>query len=747
MVGCGAVSRANLLPVLSGHARVSIVALVDRDLARARELARAYSVPQALTDLEGLQRTDLDAVVLATPPAHHAPATLAMATRGWHVFVEKPMATSPEDAEAMVAAADGAGVALAVGLYRRLLPSVRLLRSLIESEEYGAPLSVDIEEGGAYGWPLASLDLLSRSMGGGGVLMDIGSHVIDVLLYAVPGTARLVSYEDNARGGIETDCLARLDVTVEHRRIPVRLELSRTRELRNSIRVQCERATIELRRGNFTQLHVHRPDESISARTPPLSMTVTAGLNGRPYLGYDALRAPVDDWVTAIAAGSTPTLSGQSVLPVVGVIDECYAHRTPSLEPWTDEGLCTTATGVSIHTAKRRRVLVTGAGGFVGGRAVELLGGRQGWEIVALVREPKSAARLARWPTEIRIGDVCSAADMDRAVRGCDAVVHCAVGTSWRPEESSKVTIEGTRTVAQAALRAGVRRFVHLSTMNVHRRDGIAVVDETVPLQPPAGDRYGRTKLLAEQALRHVSARGLSCVVLRPTRIYGPFSKTFTVRPLEALHAGRFAIAGDPEVPANMVYVDNVVAAIELAVSVEAGPNESAYLITDPEQLTLREFYAYFARAMGAEIRLVSSAALSDDPQGRPGWISRWTAGLRTIVLSPEVRALVHRIMDTDPVGTLPRRLWEQSPKLRQSLLRKFHVDAAVIYRPASAIAPPDLVYSGDPGLVMSHKAERELGFVAPISRARAMSLTLQWAGYARLVRDVERSSQSQVAS
>jgi nucleoside-diphosphate-sugar epimerase len=71
--------------------------------------------------------------------------------------------------------------------------------------------------------------------------------------------------------------------------------------------------------------------------------------------------------------------------------------------------------------------------------------------------------------------------------------------------------------------------------MFVHRRDGTGTLDETTPLEPPAHDDYGRNKLLAEQAVAEVSAQGLSSVILRPTRIYGPFSKTFTVRPLDAI--------------------------------------------------------------------------------------------------------------------------------------------------------------------------------------------------------------------
>jgi len=159
--------------------------------------------------------SEAGAAVVATPPAHHAPATLDFIARGWHVFVEKPMATATRDAEAMVAAADAAGRVLSVGLYRRLLPVARLLRGLVEAEVFGRPVSVDLEEGGEYTWQLATLSVLTKAGGGGGVLIDIGTHLIDQAHLLVPGEWRVTSYTDNARGGIETDCEARFTIDSE----------------------------------------------------------------------------------------------------------------------------------------------------------------------------------------------------------------------------------------------------------------------------------------------------------------------------------------------------------------------------------------------------------------------------------------------------------------------------------------------------------------------------------------------------
>lgn len=731
LVGCGAVARENLLPVLAGHDGVVLAALVDRDEKRARELADAYGVASVLTDLDRLDRSLVDGVMLATPPVHHAPAAMACAAKGLHVFVEKPMAITSSDAEAMVNAATQDGVTLSVGLYRRFLPSVQLLRTLIEAGEFGRPVGVDAEEGGPYGWQLATLDVLRRSSGGGGVLIDLGSHLIDLVLHVLEATPKLERYEDNDRGGIETDCILQASLDTPAGTLPLRLELSRTRELRGSIRIECEDATLELARSNFTEVLVHRRKRSGRAASIQLSASWAPNI---PFVGYEAFRREIDDWLTAIARRAEPMLSGRSVVPVVALIEDAYRQRLPLVEPGDTASVGASGTAPPVVLTPRKRVLVTGAGGFLGNRTVELLRDRYGWDVVPLVREPRSAARLARWPQEILLGDVCSRADMDRVMKGCDAVVHCAVGTSWKADESRRVTVDGTRIAAEAALAAGVKRFVHISTLFVHKREGVPAIDESVPLEPPAADTYGASKLAAEQALARVAAQGFSTIVLRPTRIYGPFSRTFTIRPLQALSEGHLAIGGDAGVPANMVYVDNVVAAIARALEAPATLNGRAYLVTDTDQLSLGEFYEYFGKPWGLSLRLHPDRREREGEEVRTGIWSRWVTGIGSIARSAEFRGIVRRVLETDPVGTLPRGLWERSPRLQQTLLRRFGADPAVIYRPTSGEDHEELVYFGEAALVSGAKARAELAVIEACSSSEAMARTLEWAYYARLL-------------
>src|SRR4029077_12235686 len=129
-------------------------------------------------------------------------------------------------------------------------------------------------------------------------------------------------------------------------------------------------------------------------------------------------------------------------------------------------------------------------------------------------------------------------------------------------------------------------------------------------------------------------ARGLATIVLRPTRIYGPFSRTFTIRPLQALSHGQLAVGGNPDVPANMVYVDNVVAAIERALHASDNLNGSAYLISDPDQLSLRDFYEFFGKSSGLTVRVVPDQRVNVQG-GKPGVLSQWRAGVVAIARSP----------------------------------------------------------------------------------------------------------------
>jgi nucleoside-diphosphate-sugar epimerase len=620
-----------------------------------------------------------------------------------------------------------------------------------------------------YQWNAATLGNMQRDSAGGGVLIDFGSHMIDLMFALFDEPAEIINYSDNSLGGIESDCS--IDLRVRHCGQPLEgcIELARTRDLGCLIRVECERSTLELQVNERFRVKVLPRDAEL---IDPLSGTVRDVGFDASWLEecedeswYATFGRQYDDWVASIQSGGKPALSGQSSLATCRLIEACYNQRQLTHEPWVWRGISSCdappgrstashVTGTSgngqpappnVHTGGRGgRILVTGATGFIGCRVVELLRLREKCDVCAVVHNPANASRLARLDVELLQADLGSVEGARQLVQGCDGVVHCAIGTEWgEPRKIYDVTVGGTRRLAEAALAAGVKRFVHVSTMSVYGDENIftGTLDENTPVRPVRGSLYGETKAAAEQAVLGLSHKGLSAVVLRPARVYGPFSRIFIVRPLQAIAAGYFEWIGPPDVPADMVYVDNVAESMLSALFADADRVAGeAFNVGDGDSSTWREFYAYFADRLGLDLANVpvSDPSASTKRKGIGSLFSfprRFARGVGEVVTSQEFKSLGRRVLMTDPIGTMPRKALERHAALERGVRRMIKADDALpVYRPDSG-APGETVQMGSGGAILSiEKLRDRLGFVPPASRAEALQLTLDWVRHARIV-------------
>lgn len=146
IIGAGAISQQWHIPIIAGHERLSLLALVDLDSELINELAGRYEVPLKSTDYTTLPLGDIDIAVVATPSAFHFPVATFFLERGIHVLVEKPLATRLEDAKALVDLAQENNVVLSCGLYRRLYPSLAVLKQFLEEGDFGRVKSSDIHK-------------------------------------------------------------------------------------------------------------------------------------------------------------------------------------------------------------------------------------------------------------------------------------------------------------------------------------------------------------------------------------------------------------------------------------------------------------------------------------------------------------------------------------------------------------------------------------------------------------------------
>jgi nucleoside-diphosphate-sugar epimerase len=247
------------------------------------------------------------------------------------------------------------------------------------------------------------------------------------------------------------------------------------------------------------------------------------------------------------------------------------------------------------------RVALTGASGYTGGRLLSALLAR-GDEVTALVRADAGASRLGASAARVVRGDLRERGAVERLVEGAEAVIHVAAvyRTAGHPDSYYReVNVGGTERLLEAAASAGVRRFIHTSTVGVHGHVACPPANETAPMAP--GDIYQATKAEAEKAaLAFHRARGVPVVVIRPGAIYGP-GETRLLKLFRAIARGRYAIVGDGRSFYHPVYIDDLVRGYLLALERAEAVGE-AFLICGPRYVTQSELADLIAGATGGRV-------------------------------------------------------------------------------------------------------------------------------------------------
>ena len=242
----------------------------------------------------------------------------------------------------------------------------------------------------------------------------------------------------------------------------------------------------------------------------------------------------------------------------------------------------------------KKKALVTGGTGFIGGRLVEKLILYHGTIPQVLVRNFTSAVRLARFGLAMVKGDIDDASAVDRAVEGCDVVFHCA-----HDFMNAQRNLDGARILAEACLQHKIKRLVYVSSVSVYEPLSDGNLDESAPAEP-CGWEYPDNKLAVEHIfLEYMERHGLPLVILQPTIVYGPFS-SWTITPVRQLRSGRVVLPKDKEGLCNAVYVDDVVDALILAAQADKAVGER-FLISGPAPVTWYEFYAAYERVLGVK--------------------------------------------------------------------------------------------------------------------------------------------------
>lgn len=252
-----------------------------------------------------------------------------------------------------------------------------------------------------------------------------------------------------------------------------------------------------------------------------------------------------------------------------------------------------------------KRVLVTGANGFIGSNLCRWFSGR-GWEVDALVRESSDLHFLEGLDVRLVRGDLRSAERIEFPP-GTTHIVHAAslVSDTAEDEACAANIYETVRGLVRRIRETGLplRRFVHISTALTLGFDGLEISEER-PGRSAAFVPYVRHKIRTECELRDEHARtGFPVVILRPGDVLGPNDRVTSARMLAHCEMGRPLVIGEGRWRFAYCYVGNLCQAAELALTKE-GIEGRAYTVTNGRLPTWRELFEVFQRGVGRRQRI-----------------------------------------------------------------------------------------------------------------------------------------------
>ena len=336
IVGCGAVTQlyyANALDVLEREGVAQVLALCDPDVDSARHVGARFPIATRSADFEEFLRQNIELIIVASPPACHAEQVILALRAGKAVLCEKPLATSLADAQAIVETAEQTGSILAVGLVRRFLPAARSIKHVLASGLLGDLRAFHCFEGGSFRWPVRSRTYFDRQITGGGVLQDIGPHVLDLLSWWL-GRPTSISYEDDSMGGVEANCLIRLGYDT----FAGDVQLTRDWERPNRYIFQGSKAWLSWYPNDADHVEIGFPGNEFALLASFREIAIDPFRTGRPARNFHQSFVEQIRNVVAAVRGKTATIvSGIDALYSVQFVEYCYRHRKAMVIPWLSE--------------------------------------------------------------------------------------------------------------------------------------------------------------------------------------------------------------------------------------------------------------------------------------------------------------------------------------------------------------------------------------------------------------------------
>jgi predicted dehydrogenase/nucleoside-diphosphate-sugar epimerase len=605
LVGAGYVSAYHIR-ALQTLPHVRVVGIADASIDRARALAERFAIPGVYASLSDMREARPDAVHVLTPPASHARLAVEALEMGCDVFVEKPMAPTVAECDAMIAAATRMGRTLSVNHSAKDDPVIVRALDLLRRGVCGDVLAVDFHRTSDYP-PYAGGALPDAYRQGGYPFQDMGIHAL-YLMEAFLGEIRDVDVRYRSTG---TDPHVFFDEWRGHvdcAKGTGAFYLSwSARPIRNEIVVHGTRGDMHI----DCFLQTCTVQKSLPGPKP-----IAAGINALAHAARTMWNVPANMW--RLVSGSLRPSPGihagvlrfhdalASGAPPPVTMDE-GRRMIGWLEPFCREADARRDRALRVRDLRAPRdILVTGAAGLLGRALVDRL--RASGESIRVMVRRHSAALEGLPGVQVVYGDLGDPDAVDRAIAGVRLVYHVGAtmrGRAWADFEAG--TVHGTSNVVESCLTHGVDRLIYVSSMTVLDYAGQpsrAVVDERAPLEPHPARRgaYTQAKLAAERVVVEATrTRGLPAVVVRPGQIVGPGYEAVSPYGTIVL-AGRWIAIGSGGMTLPLVHVHDVVDGL-IAAATRPDACGSIFHLVDQTPVIQRDYIAGVRREAKPDLR------------------------------------------------------------------------------------------------------------------------------------------------
>lgn len=322
------VMRSSHLPAALASDKVQVVAIVEPMRQRAEALVRGYGIAPVIVPQVQDVLGDIDGAVIATPNDTHMSIALTCLEAGVATLIEKPLASTYAEGEAIVQAGEASGTIVAVGYMVRFRENILFLDDLLKAGYFGTVRRFAHQVGTVGGWTPMSSYNLSRKATGGGVLVVTGTHFLDCMLHFW-GYPDEVALADDAQGGPEANCLA----TFRYTTTPTPCEgialYSKTTELPQGLIIETDRGVVLVADTDEAdhlvfRPHAHAQVEQVVHRrgTPPYPQ------------GMSVFQRQLENFVDACQQGRAPMVDGRQGLLSLRLLEELYTRRKALNTDW-----------------------------------------------------------------------------------------------------------------------------------------------------------------------------------------------------------------------------------------------------------------------------------------------------------------------------------------------------------------------------------------------------------------------------